>query len=219
MVNIVIKQNFPDVQRQVDQLHDDIRNQALVRAINRTIEPARPDMAREISREFNVSVTRAKDTLVIKRGSFRQGRLRIEASLESKSRRGRSLNLINFVEKSVTLAQAAKRRKAGEGGSYVLGHGTVVSKALELRFKIKRGGPWKVIPGAFVANQGRTVFVREGEKRLPIKALQTIDIAQMFNTKRINARVREAMLGRFPGIFEHEARFYTERFNARRAGR
>lgn len=217
MVAIVIKHNFPEVERGLEQLHRDVRDQALVRAINRTIAPALPEMAREISREFNIGVNQVKERLVIKKAGFSHGRLRIEAFLESPSRRGRSTNLIHFVEKSVTLSAAAKRRKGGEGGSYTLGHGVVVSKALELRFKIKRGGPWKVIPGAFIANDGRTVFQREGKKRLPIKALQTIDVGQMFNAKRINDRVRKGMFDRFPGIFQHEAKFYTDRFNQKRA--
>jgi hypothetical protein len=214
-MQLVVKSNFPEVQRQLEQLHADVRDRALVRAINRTVEPARPEMAREIAREFNVTVSKAREALRINRASFRNGKLRIEASLESPAKRGRSLNLINFVEKSVSFAQAARRRKGGEGGTYRFG-GATVAKSFELRFKIKRGGPWKVIPGAFIANDGRTVFKRVGDARLPIKALQTVDIAQMFNAKRINDRVRKGMVDRFPGIFAHEAKFYTERFNARR---
>jgi hypothetical protein len=219
MVSIVIKQNFPEVQRQLDQLQADIRDQALVRALNRTVEPARPEMAREISKEFNVSITKAKDSLKINRASFRKGKLVVEASLESPSRRGRSLNLINFLKKTVTLTAAAKRRKAGEGGIYTLRNGVQRVKALELQFQIKRGGGVKTIPGAFIGNQGRTVFIRTGKDRLPIKALQTIDIAQMFNAKRINERVRKGMLDRFPGIFEENARHYTRIFNERRAAK
>src|SRR4051812_39018528 len=98
MVNIVIKQNFPEIERQLDQLRADIRDQALVRAINRTVEPARPEMAREISKEFNVTITKAKDALVIKKAGFKRGTLVIQASLESPTRRGRSLNLINFLK-------------------------------------------------------------------------------------------------------------------------
>ena len=211
MINITIKQNFPDVQRQIDRLQADIRSQALVRAVNRTVEPARPEMAREISREFNVTVSKAKDALKINRAGFSRGMLRVEASLESPARRGRSINLINFIEKS----PAAVTRRAAGRGTYQLGGVTRV-RQLELRFKIKRGGTWKTIPGAFIGNQGRTVFQRVGQKRLPIKALQTVDIAQMFNAKRINSRVQRGMLDRFPGIFEHEAKFYTDRFNARR---
>ncbi|HEY8360710.1 MAG TPA: phage tail protein, partial [Ramlibacter sp.] len=162
VVSIVMKHNFPDVQRQLGDLHRDVRDLALIRAINRTVAPALPQMAREISREFNLTASKAKESLVMKRASFKQGRLMIEASLESPSKRGRSLNLIHFVEKTVTLSAARRRQAAGEGGSYQLRNGATVSKALELRFKIKRGGPWKVIKGAFIGNEGRTVFQREG---------------------------------------------------------
>jgi len=52
--------------------------------------------------------------------------------------------------------------------------------------------------------------------RLPIKALQTIDVGQMFNTRRINAKVVQLIEARFPDIFANEARFFTARFNAGR---
>jgi len=57
--------------------------------------------------------------------------------------------------------------------------------------------------------------VRVGKERLPIKALTTIDVAQMFNTKRINAKVVQMIEAKFPTIFANEVRYYTERFNAR----
>lgn len=218
MIGLNIRTNFPDVMRQLDQLHDDIAGPATVRAVNRSIEPARPEMARAIAREFNLSVSQARETLVIKRARYVKGQIRIEAELASPRRRGRSLNLIHFAERKVTLSAARKRMAAGEGGSYTLGNGATVSKALQLRFKIKRGGPYRTIPGAFIANQGRTVFIREGKSRLPIKALQTIDVAQMFNAKRINLPVRKSILERFPRIAAHEIAFYTRRFNERRAG-
>lgn len=215
MVSIVIKHNFPEVERQLDQLPNDIRNQALVRAINRTVEPARPDMAREIAKEFNVTVTKAKEALRINKAGFKKGKLVVEASLESPARRGRSLNLINFIEKTPA---AVRKRQAGSG-IYQLRAGVQRVRQLQLRFKIRRGGPWKTIPGAFIGNQGRTVFIRTGKGRMPIKALRTIDIAQMFNARRINDRVRKGMLDRFPEKFAAEAKFYLDRFNERRAGR
>lgn len=216
MVAITVKTNFPDVQRQIDQLHAELRGPVLARSLNRSIEPAKPQMAREISREYRLTVGEARDALKINRATFTRGQLRLEASLESPTRRGRSLNLIHFVEKTVTMAAARKRMAAGEGGTYQL-RGQTRAKELQLRFKIKRSGPWKIIPGAFIGNQGRTVFIREGKTRLPIKALQTIDLAQMFNSRHINDRVRKGVLDRFPAIFEREAKFYTDRFNARRA--
>ena len=40
----------------------------------------------------------------------------------------------------------------------------------------------------------------------------TIDIPQMFNTKRINKVVVDYMLANFDRIFASNARYYTERF-------
>ena len=81
-------------------------------------------------------------------------------------------------------------------------------------FKIKKNGPRKLIPGSFLINDGRTVMIRVGKARLPIKALQTIDVPSMFNTKRINAKVLRFIEDKFPELFKNEARFFTERFKA-----
>jgi hypothetical protein len=62
-------------------------------------------------------------------------------------------------------------------------------------------------------NDGKTVMIRVGPKRLPIKAIQTIDVAQMFNTKRINTKVQRFMVNKFPSLFDREVKYYTEKFN------
>ena len=59
-------------------------------------------------------------------------------------------------------------------------------------------------------------MIREGRARLPIKALQTIDVPSMFNTRRINAKVIAFIKAKLPTIFDNEARYFTERFNASR---
>ena len=82
----------------------------------------------------------------------------------------------------------------------------------KLRVKVKRGST-KPLPGAFIGNKGRTVFRRVGKKRLPIEPVQTIDVAQMFNTRRINEVVLATINARLPEIFEREAAFYLQRFN------
>ena len=53
------------------------------------------------------------------------------------------------------------------------------------------------------------------ESRLPITAVQTIDVPQMFNQRRINAAVVRTMLARFPAIFEREASFAISQAAAR----
>lgn len=187
-MKFTVAQNFPEVQRALAQLQDDVAKQALARAVNRTLEQSRTAMSREIRSEFNLPARKVNEALRVNRANFKGGRFSIEGSLESPAKRGRSLNLINF---------GARQTRQG------------------VTVQVKKGGPRKLIPGAFIANNGRTVFKREGKSRLPIKALSTIDIAMMFNTKRINAKVVGVMRDRFPGIFAGEAKFYTDRFNAR----
>jgi hypothetical protein len=212
-MRFTVQHNFPEVQRSLQNLHADIAGPATARALNRTIEPAKGDMAKQISKTYNLSASQVKDRLKITRARFYKGALSLTVSMESTTKKGRSLNLINFVEKSVSFAAARKRRKEGEGGSYTLRKGVTIVKALELRFKIKRTGPKKVIRGAFIANKGRTVFIREGRDRMPIKALQTIDVGQMFNTKTVMQFVEKRMFARFPVEWERQVRYYADRFN------
>jgi len=176
-MQIKIQTNFPNVQRQLETMRKDIAEKAVASALNKTVAQARTAMSREIRREFNITTQAVNDALRIRRATAVRARLQLEASLESRSKRGRSLNLINFLERSVSMAAARQRTKGGEGGTYQLGNRTV-RKALQLRFKIRRTGPKKVIEGAFIGNKGRTVFIREGASRLPIKALQTINYLQ-----------------------------------------
>lgn len=211
MVTMSITTNFPDVQRQLDRLRDDVARRVSVRAVNRTIEIARTEMGREIRKEYAVDAAYVRERLAIRRAAFKGGQLGMQARLFVGSTR-RSANLIRFVEKFVSLAQARKRMAAGAGSTMTLRGGGQVAKALELRFKIKRSGPKQVIKGAFIGNKGRTVFIREGRKRLPIRPLQTIDVAQMFNTRRINDAVVKALQTRFPEVFERELRFALGRF-------
>jgi hypothetical protein len=191
MVAITIKHNFPEVQRQLDQLQVSLRDKVMVRAVNRTMEQGQTRMAREITTEFNIKARDVKARMKLHKANARGGSFRIQASLEVTSKRGRSLNVINF---------AAKQAKKG------------------VSVKILRNGGRKTIKGAFIGNQGRTVFKRVGKERLPIKAVQTIDVEQMFNAKRINRMVLQLLEQKFPEVFEREAKYYTDRFNARRAG-
>lgn len=202
-MQITIKHNFPAVQKQLDNLQKDIARQATSSALNKTIAQAKTTMSREIREEFNISATKVNESLTITRASASGGEVRMQASLQSPRRRGRSLNLINFMERSTTMAQARKRGKAGTLN--------------QLFVQIKKKGGKKALGSAFIGNKGRTVFVRTGKSRLPIKALQTIDVASMFNTKRVNAKVVQMMVDKFPTIFDHEAQYFTSKFNALKA--
>lgn len=186
---------------------DDTIRKAQVSTVNKLGALAETAMRREITREFNVSASFVRARLRLRRASNRGGSgIAIEAVLIGSGSSGakRSANLIHFVEKSISLAEARRRLRAGEGQSSR-------NRTFELRAKIKRGAGPKIVKGAFIGNKGRTVFIREGNTRLPIKPVQTIDVPQMFNTKRVNGRVVALIESRGKQQLEHELRYYMSR--------
>ncbi len=188
MIKLSIKTNFPEVMKKLEQLQSDLRDRAMVSAVNKVTTQARTAMQREIGAEFNLRAAKIKESLRVRKARYLRGVARIEAVLESPSRKGRSLNVVNFEARQV---------------------------AAGVSVKIKRSTGRKVIKSAFIANKGRTVFQRVGKERLPIKAVQTIEVAQMFNTKRINAKVVQFIEAKLPAIAENEMRYFTTIFNRR----
>jgi hypothetical protein len=193
---INIRNNFPAVAKRLEELADEVGNKALVRAMNTTVDQGKTQMARQISQEFRVSVGKAKERLYVSYARVKGG-LRFQAELLAGRPGGlhgnddwRGMNLINFV--------GALPRRSKKG------------KLAQLKFQIKRAGGRKVIPGAFVATNKKTggtaVFIREGSGRYPIKTITTIDIPQMFNTRRVNEVVRAVMVKRFETNFSRELR-------------
>lgn len=193
---ISIKTNFPEVARALDRLSGDIGNKALVRAMNATIKAGRSDMARGISKEFRVTQAQAKERLDVDYARVKGG-FKFSAELSATRPLGlfnddwRGMNMIHFV-----VGGQPRRTKKGV--------------MRQLNFQIKRTGGRKQIKGAFIATNPKTggtaVFVRSGKARYPIETKTTIDIPQMFNTRRINDVVRQAMLARFQASFDRELR-------------
>lgn len=192
---ISIRNNFPQVAAQLDRMAKDVGDKAMVRALNATAKQGKTEMARTISKEFRVTVGQAKDRLEIDYAKIGGG-VKFYAGLSATRDRGlhgndwRGMNLIHFVTKEPV------RNKKGKLG--------------QLQFQIKRSGGRKTIKGAFIATNrktgGRAVFIREGKSRMPIETKTTIDIPQMFNTRRINTVVRGVMLKRFEANFKRELR-------------
>lgn len=200
MTAISIRHNFPEVAARLEALPQQIGDKAMVRALNKTIDQGKTQMARQISQEFRVSVGTAKERLKVYRASNRGGLMRFAATLEATNRgKGRSMNLIAFVTKGKVSKASAKRSGRAD-------------MAGQLQFQIKRGGGKKSIKGAFIGNAGRTVFIREGKERLPIKAVHTVGIGQMFNTRRVNKVVKQVMLDKFPANFQRELRSVLKGF-------
>lgn len=190
MINFKVDvRGLDDVKRSLNRLSSDLRNKAAAMAINKVAAKANTEMARAVTAEFNITQAEVKNSVSISKASAR-GRGDVTATISvfgSTKKRGRSLNVSHFLEKSITMAEAKKRAKRGE--LVTIGKGGRMYPILG--FKFKKGSGVKHIKGAFIGNKGRTVFVRTGDKRLPIKAVQMIGVSQMFSTKTINKRVMD----------------------------
>lgn len=182
-MKINIRTNFPDVAARLGQLQAGVADQVLARSLNRTMDIAKTAMSKEIRSEFNLSASYVRDRLRVRRAFAKAGQFSLSAELIGGDGKRRSANVIGF-----------GARKAATGVSV----------------QIKKGQR-KTIAGAFIGNKGRTVFRRTGKTRLPIEPVRTIDVAQMFNTRRINAAVVAAMNARFPAIFQRELAFALSR--------
>jgi hypothetical protein len=104
----------------------------------------------------------------------------------SRNKRGRSLNMIHFVAAAYLAGAGTFKVRSGAVG---VRKKDIKAIGRQLGFQIKKGGGLKTMKGAFIGNKGRTVFIRTGDKRLPIKAVQVIGFSQMFNSKKISQRV------------------------------
>jgi len=175
MATINIKTNFKDVQNSLDKLSTSLQQKVVPAALNKVIAKANTTMVREITTEFNIKANEVRSNLRMIRAQRDFSRWYAKLDPFAKNKKGRGLNLIRFTENKVSLAEGRRRARSGT--------------RQDLRFQIKRGAGKKTIKGAFIGNQGRTVFARTGKDRLPIKALITIDVPQMFNTRRINRKV------------------------------
>ena len=201
MSNVInIRNNFPKVAAQLDRLGKEVGNKALVRALNDTVRQGSTAMARQISKEFRVKVADAKARLDVDYAKVKGGGVKFFARLLATRPGGlhnndwRGMNLIHFV---TSLPARNKKGKLGQ-----------------LKFQIKRAGGRKTIKGAFVATNrktgGKAVFIREGKSRMPIQTLATVDIPQMFNTRRVV--IRTVMQQRFEINFQRQLRAVLKGF-------
>lgn len=179
------------IQKKLDGLSRGMQPKVIGPAINKVAEKARAEINRAIPQEFNVKATEVRNAIDLRRAN--SGRLEAVISVfGSKTRRGRSMNMIHFLAAIQAIGKAIKTR-GGKGKKSEL-----AALQKQLGFLIKKGGGLKKIEGAFVGNKGRTIFMREGKARLPIKPVQVIGIAQMFRSKRIEGRVMKKIQDELP---------------------
>jgi hypothetical protein len=187
---LTIKVDTKQVERMLKGLSDAVKGTAIREAVNKAANKGNTEMKRRISREFNINQQTLAPQLEV-RGAAK-GYNTITAVIypiaKFAGRRGR--NVIEFMERKVTLAEARKRTKSGT--------------LRDLRFEILRKRK-TLIPGTFVTTYNRGTFVAQripgtttpGRQRYAgtkhaekLRGTQTIDVPQMFNTKRIAFSVK-----------------------------
>lgn len=155
---------------------------AATMALNKTAKKAQTEINRAIRDEYVVKADEVRNSMQLR--PARPGELQAVIDIfGSKRRRGRSANMIHFLAALQAAGVALKTR----GSS--LRRSDLKDIGRQLGFKVKKAGGVKTIQGAFLANRGRTVFMREGRARLPIKPVQVIGFSQMFSSKKISQRV------------------------------
>lgn len=193
MATINIKTNFKDVQKSLDKLNERLQQKVVPAALNKIVAKAKAEMTRAVTSEYNLTASEVRSRLRVfnARRAFKDWVVVLDP-FASGRRKGFTLNMIRFVEKRVSLAEGRRRAKDGSKN--------------QLRFKIKKNGKTTTLRDAFIATNKKTggtaVFTREGKSRYPIQAKQTIDVPQMFNTRRIQARVRAKINKELPVEFD-----------------
>ncbi|MBP9060619.1 MAG: phage tail protein [Rhodoferax sp.] len=162
------------------------RNKAVVTALNRAASRGQTEIRKGITERYAVKSSEVSGSMTTKKATLSKEPAAYIHVFGNSRKFGRSLNVIRFMETSVTLAQAKKRMKLG-----------TLNK---LHFKFIKGSGRKVIEGAFLGNRGRTIFRRTGDKRLPIEPVLMVGVGQMLMQRSVHKQV----MGRIQAITKEE---------------
>ncbi len=173
---------------------------AQVSALNKAADQSRTQMQRAITSTYNLSASFVRERLSVTRAR-RNGQFTYTAALVGSDRKP-SMNLIHFAANVSGKEKAAWRKQVSKSGRLY---------APNIPFAIKKGKGRVYVKGAFVGNSGRTVFMREGKERLPIKPVQTITVEGMFRSRKNTGDVMAWLRTNLPRIFESELKFYMDR--------
>lgn len=154
---------------------------AMRSALTRAGQSMRTEAVRGVAKTYRLTQGEARKTFSIKIKPVGDA---YEMSLKST---GKRFPLIKFASKAVSIAQARRRIKAGEGGTQRLRNGGIVTKALQVQFEVTRGKR-ETLRDAFMArmpNNKIGIFERSTSTRLPIEQKYTLAVPEMFFRRTI----------------------------------
>lgn len=200
MIRLSLKTEIGPALRRLELVQSGVRDKVLARTVNKVAQGAKTEMARAITDEFALTQKVVRDRLTINRARVRNGELEISATLFAESRgRKRSLNLVRFLASQPQFGRPKR----------------------PLRVRVKRAGGSKPVPAGFLIRRlygtndelSGGVFMAEriGKGRTAIAPMRTIDVPQMFNTRRVNGRVVDRIRRDLARVFAQEVRFELSR--------
>lgn len=165
----------------VDEVLAQLNTEAVKKATVRTVNELGSELKTQTVKE-----TRKKYNISAAR---LKGKLKVRKANYSNMRwsmtipRDKKLNLINF---------AARQVKKG------------------VSVKVLQSGGRKTVKGAFIANDGKTVFTRKTKKRLPIKTVTGLSPSQMISNKLRDKKLEE-IEKKAPKRFRQNFNFYISK--------
>jgi len=198
-------EGFDELKRNLEGIRNGLGEQVATAALNKVGNKARTEMKRAISQEYNLNAAEVNSRLRLSNAT--KSNLSVTLDPFASSKKGRALNLIHFLA-AVQAAGGVRKVRGIKGVS----KSQLKQLGVQLGFLIKRAGGIKSLAGAFIGNHGRTIFIREGKGRLPIKPLSTIDVPQMFSARKSIDRVTQVIQTELPIEFDRALKLLLDRY-------
>lgn len=175
-LNLTVDEGFV---REIQDRLEGIENKAprvIANALNRTMMNLATNINKDLRAKYHIKSTDIRETLIKKRANAND----LTASVKSK---GGVIGLDHF---KVMPKKVVPKRK------------------IPIKTAVKKSGV-KQLPGAFVAEtNGLKVFIRDTQKRFPIRRLYGPSIPQMLKNEGISNELNEKALEMFSQRIEHE---------------
>ena len=189
-----------DAVNKLNAIKANLGDRCLTRTVNEVAKKAKTQMSSVIRDTYNVRADLVRERLQVRLAVGGRNATFTAYVVGNAGAKGRdSLNFIRFIDSKATI-KAFKR-----------GHDMRLD---QLRFTIKKSKPGVIHKGAFVGNQGRTVFERTGKpsarnpKREGIKPVYSIGVLGMFSTRKNIAEVQRQIMVEMPVIMQRNVRYY-----------
>lgn len=182
--------DFSQALKKLEQLPQKIQDKAIQQTINQTARDARSSMKSNILEVYGLPSSKVNDQLKVKKAS--NTKTLVQAVLyPTFANRSKRLNVIHF---GASFVQGRGKKRYIKVLSRTQGWKTIeVRDGQGVSARITKGGKRDFFPGAWIAtaNGGRAVFNRKTPDDYKASGVTTIDVPQMFNSKRIYSKTLE----------------------------